>query len=292
VTGECDLAFVGGVNVMLTPDVSITFSRAAMLAPDGCCKAFDQAANGYVRGEGAAVVVLKPLSRALLDRDRIHAVLCATAINQDGHTSTITVPSRDAQVAMLRDACGVANVDPLEVGYVEAHGTGTPIGDPIEAHAIGSVFGESRPAERPCLIGSIKTNIGHLEPAAGVVGLIKAALCVREGEIPPSLNYKNPNPHIDFRKLGIKVQSELTPWPDMPGSRIAAVNSFGFGGTNACAIVKEPPVRLESLPPTRAVANWWPTMLPVSAATKKTLATLCGRFASRLSRRGDGREPG
>lgn len=281
-TGECDLAFVGGVNVMLTPDVSITFSRAAMLAPDGRCKAFDQAANGYVRGEGAGIVVLKPLSRALLDRDRIHAVLCATAINQDGHTSTITVPSMDAQIAMLRNVCSVANVDPSQIGYVEAHGTGTPIGDPIEANAIGRVFGGGRTPDRPCLMGSIKTNIGHLEPAAGVVGLIKAALCVREGEIPPSLNFKNPNSHIDFNKLGIKVQSELTAWPDMPGSRIAAVNSFGFGGTNACAIVREPPVRLENLPRARGAVNWWPTMLPVSAASKKTLATLCGRFAEEI----------
>src|SRR5215207_18150 len=165
-TEECDAALVGGVGVILTPDVTITFSRAGMLSPDGWCKAFDARANGYVRGEGAAMVVLKRLSRALLDRDRIHAVICSTCVNQDGHTSTITVPSRDAQERMLRQACARANVLPSEIGYVEAHGTGTSIGDPIEASAIGGVFGQGRSPDNPCLIGSIKTNIGHLEPAA------------------------------------------------------------------------------------------------------------------------------
>ena len=148
-TGECDATMVGGVNVMLTPDVTITFSRASMLSPDGRCKAFDARANGYVRGEGAGIVILKLLSRALLDRDRIHAVIRGTAVNQDGHTSTITVPSRDAQIAMLRQACARAGVRPSHIGYVEAHGTGTAVGDPIEASAIGTVFGEGRTGEGP-----------------------------------------------------------------------------------------------------------------------------------------------
>src|SRR5829696_6504909 len=201
-TGECDTALVGGVGVILTPDVTITFSRAGMLSPDGCCKAFDSRANGYVRGEGAGIVVLKKLSRALLDGDRIHAVICSTSVNQDGHTSTITVPNRVAQEQMLRQACARAGILPSEVGYVEAHGTGTAVGDPIEASAIGSVFGQGRDPDDPCIIGSIKTNIGHLEPAAGVAGLIKATLCVRKGEIPPNLHFQTPNPHIDFAKLG------------------------------------------------------------------------------------------
>jgi amino acid adenylation domain-containing protein len=283
-TGTCDAALAGGVNVILTPDVTITFSRAAMLSPDGRCKAFDARANGYVRGEGAGMVVLKPLARALLDSDRVHAVIRATAVNQDGHTSTITVPSREAQIAMLREACAKANVQPSEIGYVEAHGTGTAVGDPIEANAIGTVFGHGRAPDNPCAVGSIKTNIGHLEPAAGIAGLIKAAMCVREGEIPPSLHFESPNPNIDFDRLGIRVQRKLAPWPATTGPRFAAVNSFGFGGTNACAIVEQPPrsgdPALASAPKTP-----WPTLLPVSAATKAALAATCGRLADVLSER-------
>jgi amino acid adenylation domain-containing protein len=280
-TGDCDITLVGGVNVMLTPDVAITFSRAAMLSPDGRCKAFDARANGYVRGEGAGIVILKLLSRALLDRDRIHAVIRGTAVNQDGQTSTITVPSRDAQVAMLRQACARANVHPSQIGYVEAHGTGTAVGDPIEANAIGTVFGEGRTAENACVIGSIKTNIGHLEPAAGIAGLIKAALCVREGEIPPSLHFERPNPHIDFDGLGIRVQRKLGPWPILFRPRIAAVNSFGFGGTNACAIVEQPPQPAEPIV-AQDSTNWWPTLVPVSAASKTALTTVCAQLAETL----------
>jgi amino acid adenylation domain-containing protein len=208
-------------------------------------------------------------------------VIRATAVNQDGHTSTITVPSRDAQVAMLREACAKANVRPNEIGYVEAHGTGTAVGDPIEADAIGTVFGDGRAPENACVIGSIKTNIGHLEPAAGIAGLIKAVLCVREGEIPPSLHFESPNPAIDFDRLGIRVQRKLTPWPVTAGSRIAIVNSFGFGGTNACALVEEPP--RPKAAPGPIPTTWWPTFLPVSAATKTALAVMCGRLADVLS---------
>jgi acyl transferase domain-containing protein/acyl carrier protein len=280
-SGDCDVTLVGGVNVMLTPDVTITFSRAAMLSPDGRCKAFDARANGYVRGEGAGIVILKLLSRALLDRDRIHAVIRATAVNQDGQTSTITVPSRDAQVAMLRQACARANVHPSQIGYVEAHGTGTAVGDPIEASAIGTVFGEGRTTENACVIGSIKTNIGHLEPAAGIAGLIKAALCVREGEIPPSLHFERPNPRIDFDRLGIRVQGKLGPWPVSCRPRIAAVNSFGFGGTNACAIVEQPPQPAGPILD-RDSPNWWPALVPVSAASKTALTTVCTQLAETL----------
>ena len=240
-SGKCDMALVGGVNAILTPDVTITFSRASMLSPDGRCKAFDAKANGYVRGEGASVVVIKPLARALADEDRIHAVIRSTAVNQDGRTTTITVPSLRAQVEMLREACRLAAIEPHQVGYVEAHGTGTPVGDPIEATAIGRVFGKSIRSSTTCVIGSIKTNIGHLEPAAGVTGLIKATLCVKHGMVPPHLNFETPNPNIDFNELGIEVSHSLAPFPRRAGRRIAAVNSFGFGGTNACAIVEQPP---------------------------------------------------
>src|SRR5262245_17221324 len=283
-TGECDTTMVGGVNVMLTPDVTITFSRASMLSPDGRCKAFDARANGYVRGEGAGIVILKLLSRALLDRDRIHAVIRSTAVNQDGHTSTITVPSRDAQIAMLRQACARAGVRPSHIGYVEAHGTGTAVGDPIEASAIGTVFGEGRTGEGACVIGSIETNIGHLEPAAGIAGLIKAALCVRQGEIPPSLHFERPNPHVDFDGLGIRVQRRLGAWPSGQRSRIAAVNSFGFGGTNACAIVEQPPQPGEPIFD-QASPGWWPTLVPVSAASKTALTAACAQLADALEAR-------
>ena len=283
-TGECEATMVGGVNVMLTPDVTITFSRASMLSPDGRCKAFDARANGYVRGEGAGIVILKLLSRALFDRDRIHAVIRGTAVNQDGHTSTITVPSCDAQIAMLRQACARAGVRPSHIGYVEAHGTGTAVGDPIEASAIGTVFGEGRTGEGACVIGSIKTNIGHLEPAAGIAGLIKAALCVRQGEIPPSLHFERPNPHVDFDGLGIRVQRKLGAWPSGHRSRIAAVNSFGFGGTNACAIVEQPPQLAEPIFDD-ASPDWRPTLVPVSAASKTALTTACAQLADRLEAR-------
>lgn len=277
--GECEMALVGGVNAILTPDVTITFSRASMLAPDGRCKAFDARANGYVRGEGVGVVALKPLSRARLDGDRIHAVIASTAVNQDGRTSTITVPSLDAQIAMLRDACRKADVDPGCVAYVEAHGTGTPVGDPIEARAIGTVFGADRPLDRPCLIGSIKTNIGHLEPAAGVVGLIKAALCIRHGAIPASLNFERPNPNIDFEGLGIAVARSNVSW-DFGEPRIAAVNSFGFGGTNACAIlVQSERIEAEAAP---AVDCQRPVLLGVSGASEKARASACGAVANAL----------
>ena len=279
--GECETALVGGANAILTPDVTITFSRASMLSPDGRCKAFDARANGYVRGEGAAMVVLKPLARALADGDRVHAVIRATAVNQDGQTTTITVPSMQAQIEMLQEVCRRGAIDPSQIGYVEAHGTGTPVGDPIEAEAIGTVFGRPRPGISPCLLGSIKTNIGHLEPAAGIAGLIKATLCVRNGRIPPHLHFETPNPNIRFQELGIQVCRELTPFPDRAINRVAAVNSFGFGGTNACAIVQQPPSRLTDAPAEGHSA--WPVLLAVSAANRNSLEALAGEIAATLA---------
>jgi amino acid adenylation domain-containing protein len=274
--GECELALVGGVNAMLTPDVTITFSRASMLSPDGHCKAFDARANGYVRGEGAGVVVIKPLARAVADGDNIYAVIRATGVNQDGRTSTITVPSLTAQVEMLRETCREASIEPGQVGYVEAHGTGTPVGDPIEAEAIGTVFGKLGP--HPCLIGSIKTNIGHLEPAAGIAGLIKAALCVERAQIPPSLHFETLNPNIRASEWGIEVCRRLSDFPTARSSiRLAAVNSFGFGGTNACTILEEPPrrtTRRAEMPEAR-----YPTLLPISAGSESLLRTYAGQLA-------------
>jgi amino acid adenylation domain-containing protein len=279
--GACEMALCGGVNAILTPDVTVTFSRASMLSPDGRCKAFDSRANGYVRGEGAGMVVLKPVTRAIADGDRIHAIIRATAVNQDGRTTTITVPSMDAQMAMLREACRRAAIAPLQVNYVEAHGTGTAVGDPIEAEAIGRVFGKSSGKNKTCVIGSIKSNIGHLEPAAGIVGLIKAALCVENGQVPSNLHFQKPNPNIRFEELGIRVNNSLAPFPGDGATRLAAVNSFGFGGTNACAILQQPPTRLP-VQGTQTIEGDFPLALPLSAPSRASLEALAGDFAATL----------
>src|SRR5262249_26773325 len=182
--GDIELAFAAGVNVIVRPEGSIGFCKASMLSPDGRCKSFDARANGFVRGEGAGVVILKPLARALADRDRIYALIRATAVNQDGRTEGISVPSQASQEANARDALRLADIAPESVQYVEAHGTGTPVGDPIEAAAIGGVYGKARKPEDRCVIGSIKSNLGHLEAAAGIAGLIKTVVCLQHRQIP------------------------------------------------------------------------------------------------------------
>jgi amino acid adenylation domain-containing protein len=236
-SGESDLALAGGVNLILAPEMLAAFEQAGFLAPDATCKAFDARADGYVRGEGAGLVLLKPLARALADGDPIHAVIRGSAINQDGRSNGLTAPSAQAQERVLRDACRAAGVSPGQVGYVEAHGTGTLLGDPIEASALGSVLVEGRNGSGKCRVGSVKTNIGHLEAAAGVAGLIKAALMLERKAIPPSLHFATPNPSIPFDRLPIAVSTSLDPWPaDHP--RLAGVSSFGFGGTNAHVVLE------------------------------------------------------
>lgn len=239
--GECSQALVGGVNVMLAPNMTIAESKGGFLSPDGRCKTFDVSANGYARGEGAGVVLLKPLARALADRDSIYALVRGTAVTQDGHTNGITVPNGDAQEATMRAAYLRAGVPPRQVRYIEAHGTGTPLGDPIEAAAIGRVLSANRPGGEPILIGSVKTNIGHLEAAAGVAGLIKVALSLKHKRIPGHLHLTEPNPAIPFEEFGLRVPTGLIDWPSGDGPRYAGVNSFGFGGTNAHAVLQEPP---------------------------------------------------
>jgi polyketide synthase 12/epothilone polyketide synthase D len=236
---KCPLALAGGVNALLLPDWYIGFSRLGMLSPDGRCRAFDAGANGFVRGEGAGIMVLKPLTRAVAEGDRIYAVIRGTAVNQDGRTAGMTVPSEDAQEALLRLACHNAGVEPAQIQYVETHGTGTPVGDPIEARAIGRVLGAGRSLEQACLIGSVKTNIGHLEAGAGIAGLIKVALALYHRRIPPNLHFKRPNPDIDFEGLRLRVPVRCEPWPEGDGPALAGVNSFGFGGTNAHVVVQE-----------------------------------------------------
>jgi acyl transferase domain-containing protein/NADPH:quinone reductase-like Zn-dependent oxidoreductase/thioesterase domain-containing protein/SAM-dependent methyltransferase/acyl carrier protein len=276
--GTCQAALVGGVNALITPHASVGFSKASMLSPSGQCFAFDARANGYVRGEGAGVVFLKPLRAALADGDRIYAVIRATAVNQDGHTSSMSVPSADGQAAMLREAYARAGVAPSSVSYVEAHGTGTPVGDPIEARALGCVLREGRADDRPCLIGSVKTNIGHLEAGAGIAGLIKAALVLQRRTIPPSLNFREPNPHIPFAELRLAVATRLQPLPPVDGRLpVVAVNSFGFGGTNAHVVLEAAPTRATAAPPARPAADR-PRLLAISARDETALQRYVGAY--------------
>jgi acyl transferase domain-containing protein/aryl carrier-like protein len=286
--GECSLALAGGVNVMLAPTLAIAEAKAGMLAPDGRCKAFDAAADGYARGEGAAVVLMKPLARALADRDPVYGVIRGSAVIQDGRTEGITVPSQDAQEQTMRLAYRRAGVAPHEVQYVEAHGTGTPVGDPIEARAIASVLSGDRPEGQHCLIGSVKTNIGHLEAGAGIAGLIKAALALKHGQIPPHLHFRDPNPGIPFDDLRLRIPTSLTEWPATEGTRTAGVNSFGFGGTNVHVVLQEAPPSQAAghgagpgpEDPNEAVR---PRLLPISARDNGALIDQAGLYRDFLA---------
>jgi 1-acyl-sn-glycerol-3-phosphate acyltransferase len=272
--GDCDLAIAGGVNAFLSPATSIGFSRALMLSPDGRCKAFDAGANGFVRGEGAGVVILKPLAAAMADGDNIYAVVRGTAINQDGRTVGLMVPSADAQEVLIREALRDAGVVAGEVQYVEAHGTGTRVGDPIEAEAIARALSNGRGIGNPCLIGSVKTNIGHLEAAAGIAGVIKAALVLKHRMIPPSLHFNSANPAIPLEDLRLQVVTALQAWPGNGSRALAGVNSFGFGGANAHAILEEPPQN-----GSQAVSEGESVqILPISARHSRALHELCRRY--------------
>ena len=239
--GECPVAFAGGVNVMLRPEYFIAMCKGHFLSHHARCKAFDADAAGYVRGEGAGVVLLKPLEQALRDGDPVHAVILATGVNQDGQTPGLPVPSADAQEALIRQVCARAGVSPGDVAYVEAHGTGTQAGDPREAKALHQALSEGRDSSRPCWVGSVKTNIGHLEAAAGVAGLIKAALVLKKRVVPPNLHFNTPNPAIPFDRYCIRVPTQAVPLTGGNGPLIAGVNSFGYGGTNAHVLLQEAP---------------------------------------------------
>jgi acyl transferase domain-containing protein/NADPH:quinone reductase-like Zn-dependent oxidoreductase len=239
---QCRMALAGGVNVILSPEIGIAFSKSHMMAADGRCKTFDARADGFVRGEGCGIVVLKRLSDAQADGDRILAVIRGSAINQDGKSSGLTVPNLSAQQAVLRAALADGSIEPNEVGLIEAHGTGTSLGDPIEAHALASVLGRER-GENPLVVGSVKTNLGHLEAAAGVAGLIKAVLCLQREGIPPHLHFKSMNPHIDWGGLRVEIPQQWKPWPRGERPRVAGVSAFGFSGTNAHVILEEAPLQ-------------------------------------------------
>jgi acyl transferase domain-containing protein/acyl carrier protein len=239
---NCSMALAGGVNVLLSEQPFQCFSAWGMMAPDGKCKAFDASANGFVRAEGCGVVVLKRLSDALADGDNILAIVRGSAVNQDGRSSGLTVPNGPAQEAVIRQALAAARVAPAEVGYVEAHGTGTSLGDPIEAQALGAVLGESRRPEHPLVVGSVKTNLGHLESAAGVAGILKVVLSIQRGSIPAHLHFHDTNPQIDWAGTSVVIPVEARDWRRGPRRRIAGISSFGFSGTNAHVILEEPPV--------------------------------------------------
>ncbi|WP_348262267.1 SDR family NAD(P)-dependent oxidoreductase [Telmatobacter sp. DSM 110680] len=274
--GDCSMAIVGGVNALLSQSTFFAFSRMSMLSPDGRCKAFAAGANGFVRAEGAGAILLKPLSAAQASGDRIYAVIRSTAANQDGRTNGITVPSQQAQQDLIRQACVNAGLEASEVAYVEAHGTGTAIGDPIEAAALSSALCVNR--KGPCLIGSVKTNIGHLESASGVASLIKVALILKHHIIPPSLHFKKPNPSIDFKNLNLRVVDRLQSFPRNSHPLLAGINSFGFGGANAHVILEAAPS--QRVPKSGRLHK--PFILPISAHTSEALLAATSNYRALL----------
>ncbi len=277
-SGACPIALAGGVTVMITPDGFIGFSQAGMISAAGRSKAFDASADGFARGEGAGMVVLKPLSQAVADNDPIYAVIIGSAVNQDGHTNGISLPNPEAQAALVEAACRDAEVDPKDIGYVEAHGTGTAVGDPIEASALGKALGRDRAADNQLTIGSVKTNIGHLETAAGIAGLAKAALVLKHKKIPPNLHLTKPNPNIDFKALNLRVPTEVEDFATSGKPRIAGVNSFGFGGSNAHLVLSEPPQREAAV--VVGQQRSWP--LVVSARSESALMKTAAHLADWL----------
>lgn len=272
---ETDLALAGGVNLILSTEMTITLTKAYMMAPDGRCKTFDAAANGYVRGEGCGIVVLKRLSDAIAAGDRILALVRGSAVNHDGRSNGLSAPSGPAQEAVIRAALADARLTPDQIGYIEAHGTGTRLGDPIEIEALRSVLCDGHLRDQPLLLGSVKTNIGHLESAAGIAGLIKIVLMLRHGQIPPHLHLHTLNPLLKIENSPMEIPTALQPWAAGDQPRRAGVSSFGFGGTNAHIILEDPPAE----EPRAEAADRPRHLLTISARTPQALAELAGRYA-------------
>jgi acyl transferase domain-containing protein/acyl-CoA synthetase (AMP-forming)/AMP-acid ligase II/NAD(P)-dependent dehydrogenase (short-subunit alcohol dehydrogenase family)/acyl carrier protein/SAM-dependent methyltransferase len=275
--GEAAWALAGGVNLILSPDLTIALSQARMMSSDGRCKTFDSRADGYVRGEGCALIVLKRLSDAQREGDPIWGVVHGSAVNQDGRSNGLTAPNGPAQEEVIRAALDQAGVEPAQISYVECHGTGTALGDPQEVQALTQVFAKAK-TSHPCVLGSVKTNLGHLEAAAGIAGLVKVILSLRHEEIPPVLHFQEPNPSISLEKGRFAVATRKLPWPAGPRGRLAGVSSFGFGGTNAHLIIGEAPAaersELDQERPLHALA--------ISAKTPEALDALAGRYAAVL----------
>ncbi|KAI0217678.1 Phthiocerol/phenolphthiocerol synthesis polyketide synthase type I PpsA [Lamellibrachia satsuma] len=283
--GECNMALAGGVNLLLMPNTFIGFCQAGMLAPDGRCKSFDASADGYSRGEGAGVIVLKPLDSALADNDRIYAVIRGGALTNDGHTPGIANPSYDAQVELVRRACANAAVAYADIPYVEAHGTGTQVGDTTEANALGQTIGTARKSrDTPLYIGSVKSNISHCEGSAGIAGVIKTALALQHRQIPPVVHFRRGNEKIKFDEYNLKVPQKLEPWPNKDKA-LAGVSSFGFGGANAHLVLEGIPgdsINSSALRKERKMAFVKP--LVISAQTKEGLAENATKWISHLQK--------
>ncbi len=284
--GESNLAIAGGVNMLLSPEISVNFCRNRMLSADGKCKAFDVSGDGYVRGEGCGMIVLKRLSDAKADNNNIIAIVRGSAANQDGASGGLTVPSGPSQEQVIRQALASGKVKPEQVSYIEAHGTGTSLGDPIEIGSIGKVFADRR---EPLIVGSVKTNIGHLEPAAGVSGLMKVVLSLQHGEIPPNLHFNNPNPRIPWDSLPVKIPTEITSWETNGKPRIAGVSSFGFSGTNVHVVLEQAPGNNgkyetgvdKTITPTQ-IKNPPMHLLTLSAKTEKALNELAIKYEKHI----------
>ena len=281
---ECSIAVVGGVNLMLGPEFPILMSRGGFLSKHGKCMAFDARAEGYGRGEGAGIVILKPLSKALQCDDPIYATIRSTGINQDGRTSGISLPNSDAQEALIREVYAKGDISTNDIQYIEAHGTGTQAGDPAELRALNVVLEAGRSGGNKCWVGTVKTNIGHLEAAAGVAGIIKAALVLKHKKIPPNLHFETPNPKIPFDEICLQVPTALEVLPEGEHTTYAAVNSFGYGGTNAHALLEVPPERKTTK--AKTVEDGEPDaskLILISAKSPKALTDIAGKYAYFLS---------
>ncbi|MEV8631698.1 amino acid adenylation domain-containing protein [Streptosporangium sp. NPDC051023] len=284
--GETSLALAGGTLLHMTPQYTIAETKGGFLSPEGRSRTFDASANGYVRAEGVAVVALKRLEDSLRDGDPIHAVIVGSGVNQDGRTNGITVPNPDAQVSLIERVCAEAGVEPGSLQYMEAHGTSTPVGDPIEAGALGRALSIGRRPGAKCYVGSVKTNIGHTESAAGIAGLIKTALALEHGKIPPHINLEQVNPDIDLAGMPYEIPAALTDWPEHEGPARAGVNSFGFGGTNAHVLLEEAPAReAAQRPPAQAKAGC--NILPLTARDPAALPEMVRGIRRELAA-GDG----
>ena len=276
-TGESTLALAGGANIILVPGPSVSLAKGRMLSPDGRCRVFDARADGFGRGEGAGMVLLKPLNQALADHDPIYSVIRATVVQQNGRTNGLTAPNRWAQEKLLRSTYSRANISPGTIQYIEAHSSGTLIGDASELNALTSVLSEGRRANEKCAIGSVKTNIGHLEAAAGIAGLIKVALMLRHRQLVPSLHFESPNPHVDFASMPLHVQRELQSWSSAVGDPIAGISASGYGGANAHVVMQSPPA---STPPVFKCDRY---TLPLSAHNLAALRELAHRYITFLN---------
>ena len=280
---ECDIAIAGGVQRLLSPIFNINFSKAKMLATDGRCKTFDARANGFVRSEGCGIIALKRISDAVAENDNIIAVIRSSAINHDGHTSGLTVPNGVSQQAVIRRALANGKTDPARIDYIEAHGTGTALGDPIEIGALAALFGDSHSQKRPLIVGSVKTNIGHLEAAAGIAGLLKIILQMQYGKIAPHLHLERPNPYISWNTIPIKVPTSCLPWPKTEKPRLAGVSSFGFSGTNAHVVIEEAP-RIVPKPSPDSLVKRPRNILTLSARSERALSELIVRYRTLLEK--------